>query len=161
MGFPLNTLYTYNNIIHKLFVPTLPTQHVIELVEWRTEESEVSTAWGVRGLDGLKSQRSRRTQESEDSSSNPGSILTSRTETSSASLVVRDGGDPCFVALSGYKKVSYGGFFDLTWPLNSHNSSENNTEPKLKLKRTILQCYIFSCWYLSVAAYHISDSLPL
>ena len=31
----------------------------------------------------------------------PGSILTSRTETSSLSRVVRDGWDPCSVPLSG------------------------------------------------------------
>ena len=33
----------------------------------------------------------------------PGSILTSRTETSSLSRVVRDGWDPCSVPVSGYK----------------------------------------------------------
>ena len=43
------------------------------------------TDCGVRGL-GFKS---------------PGSILTSRTETSSLSQVVRDGWDPCSVPLSG------------------------------------------------------------
>ena len=52
---------------------------------------------GVRGL-GFKS---------------PGSIQTSRTETSSLSRVVRDGWDPCCVPLSGEKKVSCGGVFDL------------------------------------------------
>ena len=42
----------------------------------------------------------------------PGSILTSRTETSSLSRVVRDSGDPCSVPLSGWKKVSSGLVFD-------------------------------------------------
>ena len=41
-----------------------------------------------------------------------GSILTSRTETSSLSRVVRDGGDPGTVPLSGLKKVQYGGVFE-------------------------------------------------
>ena len=41
----------------------------------------------------------------------PGSILTSRTETSSLSRVVRNGWDPCSVPLSGVKK-------SLTWPLS-------------------------------------------
>ena len=75
---------------------------MVELVEWRTAESEVSfeyiykslpargrvgrvTDCGVRGL-GFKS---------------PGSILTSKTETSSLSRVVRDGWDPCSAPLSG------------------------------------------------------------
>ena len=43
----------------------------------------------------------------------PGSILTSRTETSSITRVVRDGWDPCSVPLSGAKKISWGGVFDL------------------------------------------------
>ena len=55
------------------------------------------TDCGVRGL-GFKS---------------PSSILTSRTETSSLSRVVRDGGDPFSVPLSGQKIVSHGGVFDL------------------------------------------------
>ena len=42
-----------------------------------------------------------------------GSILTSRTETSSLLRVVRDGWDPCSIPLSGGKKVSYGAVFDL------------------------------------------------
>ena len=44
--------------------------------------------------------------------STPGSILTSRTETSSLSRVVRDSWDPCSVPLSE-GKVSCGGVFDL------------------------------------------------
>ena len=61
---------------------------LVELVEWRT----------VRGL-GFKS---------------PGSILTSRTETSSLSRVVRDGWDPCSLYREvGEKKVSRGGVIDL------------------------------------------------
>ena len=44
----------------------------------------------------------------------PGSILTSRTETSSLSRVVRDGWDPCSIPLSGGGgNVSCGGVFDL------------------------------------------------
>ena len=65
----------------------LTTQPVVELVEWPIAESEVS-------------------------GSKPGSILTSRTETSSLSRVVRDDGDPCSVPLSGWKNVSYSGVFD-------------------------------------------------
>ena len=55
------------------------------------------TDCGVRGL-GFKS---------------PGSILTSRTETSSLSRVVNDGWDRCSVTLSDEKKVSCCGVFDL------------------------------------------------
>ena len=43
----------------------------------------------------------------------PGSILTSRTEISSLSRVVRDGWDLCSVPLSGENKVSWTGVFDL------------------------------------------------
>ena len=70
---------------------------------------------GVRGL-GLKS---------------PGSILTSGTETSSLSRVVRDGGDTFSVPLCGGKKsltVEYS-----TRLLNSHNCSENYTKLLLLL----------------------------
>ena len=55
------------------------------------------TDYGVRGL-GFKS---------------PGSILTSRTETSSLSRVVRDGWDPCSAHLSRYKKTPA----DLRWSI--------------------------------------------
>ena len=65
------------------------------------------TDCGVRGL-GFKSL---------------GSILTSRTETSSLSRVVRDGWDPCSVPLSGGKKSH--SVESSTWPLNSHNCSGN------------------------------------
>ena len=85
---------------------------------------------GVRGL-GFKS---------------PGSILTSRTETSSLyiSRVVRDGGDPCFVPLSVWKKFPE--VESSTWLLNSHNSVEQPQQcwtattvqkTTLKLKKTI------------------------
>ena len=60
----------------------------------------------------------------------PGSILTSRTETSSLSRVIRDGGDPCSVPLSGWKKSPT--VECLTWPLNSHHCSENDTKTKTK-----------------------------
>ena len=70
------------------------------------------TDCGVRGL-GFKS---------------PCSILTSRTETSSLSRVVRDGWDPCFVPVSGEKKSQ--AVESSTWPLNSHNCSENNPKTK-------------------------------
>ena len=53
----------------------------------------------------------------------PGLFLTSKTETSSLSRVVRDGGDPCSVPLSGLKKSPT--VESPTWPLNSHNCSEN------------------------------------
>ena len=53
----------------------------------------------------------------------PGSILTSRTETSSLSRAVRDGGDPFSVPLSGKKKSPM--VESSTWQLNSHNCSEN------------------------------------
>ena len=43
----------------------------------------------------------------------PGSILTSGTENSSISRLVRDAGDPFSVPLSGRKIVSYGEVFDL------------------------------------------------
>ena len=69
------------------------------------------TDCGVRGL-GFKS---------------PGSILTSRTETSSLSRVVRDGWDPCYVPLKWVKKKSPA-VESSTWPLNSHNCSENYTK---------------------------------
>ena len=52
-----------------------------------------------------------------------GSILTSRTETSSLSRVVRDGWDPCSVPLSGGKKSHV--VESATSPLNRHNCSEN------------------------------------
>ena len=67
---------------------------------------------GVRGL-GFKS---------------PGSILTSRTLTSSLSLVVRDGGDPFSSTVKWVKKVSHGGVFDLT--VEQHNYSGNYTIQK-------------------------------
>ena len=54
-------------------------QPVVELVEWQTTESEVSVQI-------------------------PGSILTSRTETSSLSRVERDGWDPSSAPVSGAKK---------------------------------------------------------
>ena len=58
-----------------------------------------------------------------------GSILTSETETSSQSRVVRNGGDPFSVPLlSGYQKPST--VESSTWPLNSHNCSENYTNTK-------------------------------
>ena len=47
----------------------------------------------------------------------PGSILTSRTETSSLSRVVRDGWDPCSVPLHGEKKSH--AVESSAWPLNS------------------------------------------
>ena len=72
---------------------------------------------GVRGL-GFKS---------------PGSILTSRTEASSLSRVVRDGWDPCSVPLSGEKK--FHAVESFSWPLNSHNCSENY--PKTNKKKTL------------------------
>ena len=57
-----------------------------------------------------------------------GSILTSRTETSSLSRVVRDGGD-----LSQYRRMGKKWSPTVessTWPLNSHNCSENYTKVK-------------------------------
>ena len=73
------------------------------------------TDCGVRGLE-LKS---------------PSSILTSWTETSSLSRVVRDGGDPCFVPFSGWKKESPT-VESSTWPLSSHKCSENYTKTEAK-----------------------------
>ena len=52
-----------------------------------------------------------------------GSILTSRTEASSLSRVVRDGWDPCSVPLK-WGKESHA-VESSTRPLNSHNCSEN------------------------------------
>ena len=56
---------------------------------------------------------------------NYGSILTSRTETSSLSRVVGDCGDPCSVPLNGLKSL-----LSSTWPMNSHNCSESHTKTK-------------------------------
>ena len=61
----------------------------------------------------------------------PGSILTSRTETSSLSRVVRDGWDPGSVPLKWVKKKSPA-VESSAWPLNSHNCSVNYTKTKTK-----------------------------
>ena len=58
-----------------------------------------------------------------------GPILTSRTETSSLSRVVRDGWDLCSIPLNWWKK-KVPGVESSTWSLNSHNCSENNTKAK-------------------------------
>ena len=65
-------------------LPVLKTQAVSEQAYTRGKVGRV-TDYGVKGL-GFKS---------------PGSILTSRIETNSLSRMVRDGGDPCSVPLSG------------------------------------------------------------
>ena len=83
------------NVMVKLYVCSLFVL-TYDLLAWRrsgrTNAAKIRcgrvgrvTDCGVRGL-GFKS---------------PGSILTSRTETSSPSRVVRDGWDPCSVPLSG------------------------------------------------------------
>ena len=86
----------------------------MQLVEWRTAESEVS-----------------------------GSILTSRTETNSLSRVVRDGGYPCSVPLSGRKKSST--VETSTWPLNSHNFSIKLHQNKQKF--TSFSYFVFNISY--------------
>ena len=55
---------------------------------------------------------------------------TSRTEKTSLSRVVRNGGDPCSAPLSGWKKSPR--VESSTWPLNSHNCSENYNKTKTK-----------------------------
>ena len=101
--------YYFIIIIIIIIVPILLLYHPAHGVVGRV------TGCGVRGL-GFKS---------------PGSILTSRTETSSLSRVVRDGWDPCSVPLSGEKKSH--AVESSTWPLNSHNCSEN--DPKAKTNK--------------------------
>ena len=61
----------------------------------------------------------------------PGSILTSRIETSSLSRVVRDGWDPCSLPLSVEKK--YPAVESSTWPLNSlfRKLSKNKNEQNI------------------------------
>ena len=66
-----------------------------------------------------------------------GSILTSRTETSSPSQLVSDGWDPCSVQLSGYKKSH--AVESSTWPLNSHNCSENKTKKHVLSGKNVKQ----------------------
>ena len=62
----------------------------------------------------------------------PSSILTSRTETSSISQVVRDGWDPYSLPL-GREKKSHA-VESSTWPLNSHNCLENYPKTPKKKK---------------------------
>ena len=69
------------------------------------------TEGGVKGL-GFKSYRCF--------------ILTFRTATSSLSREVRDGGDPCSVSLSEWKKNPT--VESSTWSLNKRNSAENDTK---------------------------------
>ena len=88
----------FHNRMNRLWT----SQPVVELVEWQTAVSEVqcqsTSAVSEVQIPGLKS---------------PGSILTSRTETSSLSRVVRAGWDPCSTGKWVKKKISCGWVFDL------------------------------------------------
>ena len=123
--------YITSNQHGKIFVQNLPARDRVGRV----------IDCGVRGL-GFKS---------------PGSILTSRTETSSLSRVVRDGWDPYSVPVSGQKKWSPA-VESSTWPLNSHNCSENYTKTKnKKTKRSVRKPNVMP----RQLPYCTTDSIPI
>ena len=105
-------------VVSPVHVKAIGPVHAKEVSKYHQACGRVGrvTNCGVRGL-GFKS---------------PGSILTSRSETTSLSRVVRDGWDPCSVPLSGRKKSP--AVESSTWPLNSHNCSVNDTKTKTKTK---------------------------
>ena len=72
----------------------------------------------------------------------PGSILTSRTETSSLSRVVRDGWDPCSVPISGQKNSL------LRWSLRLGRwtaTTVQKTTQRQKQKQLFIH-KVLSCW---------------
>ena len=116
--------YYYCTIIIIIIVPILLLYHLL----YHPDRGIVGrvTGCGVRGL-GFKS---------------PGSILTSRTETNSVSRVVRDGWDKCSVPLSDEKKSH--AVESSTWPLNSHNCSENYPKSKTKQNTICIILFIYN-----------------